>query len=41
MTAEVPAPTGEGRVQKRKPDRPTHYLLGRGLSFVTGRAMLR
>lgn len=41
MTAEVPAPTGEGRAQKRKPDRPTNYLLGRGGSFVTGRAMLR
>lgn len=37
----VPAPTGEGRAQKRRPGRSTNYLFGRGGSFVTGRAMLR
>jgi len=41
MTAAVPAPTGEGRAQKRRPGRSTNYLFGRGGSFVTGRAMLR
>ena len=41
MTAAVPAPTGEGRAQKWRPGRSTNYLLGRGGSFVTGRAMLR
>ena len=41
MTAGAPRRPAKGGAQKRRPDRCTNYLLGRGGSFVTGRAMLR